>query len=114
MTAQHDTDKEHARRIREAQLRARDPGDSKIPGYDWAKHSAKPRPKRPPLLVEMFTLLPHRWRGLIFGMVFGGIVGLIMRLLLLNDELAILALVPVLICGIVGFVIGAVMQTTYR
>lgn len=40
-------EREHLQRQRDRQLAARDPGSSKIRGYDWAKHTEKARQHKP-------------------------------------------------------------------
>ena len=102
-------DKDRIRRIRESQLAARDPGSSKIPGYDWAKHAAKPKPKPKPLLLDLWDILPSRWKGAFYGVILGAILGVIL-LFVLPGELRVLALIPVLIAGIIGMVLGRIFQ----
>jgi hypothetical protein len=102
-------DKDRIRRIREAQLSARDPGSSKIPGYDWGKHAAKPKPKPKPLLLDLWDILPSRWKGALYGVILGAILGVIL-LFVLPGEWRVLALIPVLIAGIAGMVLGKLFQ----
>lgn len=104
-----ETHRQRLQRLHDAQIAARDPGDSQIRGYDWAKHAAKPIPKQKPLLMEFYALLPARWKGILFGVIFGGIIGIVL-VAALPYELHAMALLPMLICGIVGMVIGAMMQ----
>jgi hypothetical protein len=101
-------ERERARRIREGQIRARDPGPSKIRHYDWSKHK-KPPKKGEPLLVETFHLLPNRYRGAAVGVLIGLILGILLKLLL-PAQLALLALLPIIICGIVGWVLGKLLE----
>jgi hypothetical protein len=111
-----DEERERLQRLRDAQIAARDPGPSKIPGYDWQQHirrgqqiKAKRQSERKPLLVELFLILPGRWRGAVYGVLVGLIPAIPARLFL-SDEMALLAVVPLIICGIVGYVLGAVME----
>ena len=39
----HETDDERRKRIKSEQLARRDPGTSKIKGYDWGKHAQRTR-----------------------------------------------------------------------
>lgn len=108
--------KEQARleKIRQQQIAARHPGASKIKGYDWSKHNkrskeiAKSRQK--PLWRELYELLPMRWRGAIIGIVFGLIVSAFLVVVVLSPDLVFLALIPPLIGGIVGMVVGKTLQ----
>ncbi len=97
-----DKDRERYKRIRDAQLKKRDPGP-KIKGVNW---KTEPRPHKP-FLVDLLDLLPSRYKGLAVGLVLGA-VGLIACVLLLPGDFKVLGLLPLLICGVVGFVIGAV------
>ncbi len=101
-------ERERFQRIRDSQIRSRDPGPSKITHYDWSKHK-KPTAKSEPLLVETYHLLPGRWRSALFGVLIGLFLGILLRLLL-PASLALLALVPLIICGIVGWVLGKLIE----
>ncbi len=102
-------ERERIRRIQERQIRARDPGPSKITHYDWSKHR-KPVPKSEPFLVETYYLLPRRLRGALIGVLIGLVLGIVLRLVL-PPGAAPLAIVPVLICGIVGWVLGKTVES---
>ena len=102
-------EKERIRRIHDAQIAQRDPGDSKIPGYDWAKHAAKPKPKPKPLLLDMWDILPSRWKGALYGVIFGAVIGVILLFVLPRDW-HIMAVIPMLLAGVVGMILGKLMQ----
>jgi hypothetical protein len=111
-----DLERERLQRLRDAQIAARDPGPSKIPGYDWQQHArrgqeikAKRQAEQKPLLVELFLLLPGRWQGAVYG-VLVGLIPAIPAYLLLSDEMSLLAVIPLIVCGIVGYVLGAVLE----
>ena len=104
-----DPDKERAKRLRDRRIAERHPGESKIKGYDWARHAAKPKPKQKPFLIELFDIMPGRWKGAAMGVAFGAILGLIL-MLVVSEELRALALLPILMCGMGGMVIGKLMQ----
>jgi hypothetical protein len=111
-----DDERERLQRLRDSQIASRDPGPSKIPGYDWQQHAqrgqqirAKRQADQKPLLIELFLLLPGRWRGAIYGLLVGLIPAIPARLLL-SDEMVMLAVVPLIVCGIAGYVLGAVME----
>jgi hypothetical protein len=97
-----------AQRIRESQIKARDPGPSKIRHYDWSKHK-KPPPKQEPLLVETWHLLPSRFRGVAIGVLIGLVFAVILKLVL-PANLALLAILPILICGMMGWVLGKLLE----
>lgn len=101
-------ERERARRVLEGQIKARDPGPSKITHYDWSKHK-KPPKKQEPLLVETYHLLPTRFRGVAIGLLIGLILAIFLKLLL-PAQLALLAILPLLICGIVGWVLGKLLE----
>ncbi len=101
-------ERERFRRIQESQIKARDPGPSKITHYDWSKHKRK-TPKSEPFLVETYHMLPGRWRSALIGVLLGLILGIILRLVL-PASLALLSLLPLIICGIVGWVLGKVIE----
>jgi hypothetical protein len=96
-------------KLRKAQIAARDPGSSKIKGYDWAKHAAKPKPKQKPFLIDFFDILPNRWKGALLGFGFGAIIALFLWFLL-PDEWKALLIIPLLVGAVVGMVVGKVMQ----
>jgi VIT1/CCC1 family predicted Fe2+/Mn2+ transporter len=97
-----------AQRIREGQIKARDPGPSKIRHYDWSKHK-KPPKKQEPLLVETWHLLPSRFRGVAIGVLVGLVFAVILKLVL-PANLALLAILPILICGMMGWVLGKLLE----
>lgn len=105
-------EQERLQRIREEQLRARDPGSSKIRGYDWSSHSkrakAVQKSRQKPLLVELYDVLPGRWKGALNGLIFGIAVAVILGIVL-PTEWDILVLVPLLFAAIIGFVLGSVL-----
>lgn len=120
-TISYDPDKERLRRLKQKQVAARDPGESKIKGYDWSKHDKKARrvaaEKRKqaqrPLVVQIWEVLPGRWRGAVYGVVFGLLLD-IPLLLFLPAEWRVLLLVPLLLCGVVGMIVGRTMQSDYK
>lgn len=100
-------------RLREAQIRARDPGPSKIRHYDWDKHAKRQKTikksHQKPLIVDLFDVLPSRWKGALIGLVLG-IIPLIAAQLLLTGEWVVLGALGMLMLGVIGFVIGAVLN----
>lgn len=100
-------------RIRKQQLGARDPGESKIPGFDWSQQAAKSRKiqrkkKQRSLIAEIYDVLPTRYKGVIIGLLLS-IIPAAAIYALAPGEFKALALLPPLIFGVVGMVLGAVM-----
>jgi hypothetical protein len=106
-------DQDRAQRIRDAQIKARDPGVSKIKGYDWGKHAKRvqaiKKANEKPFLVDLYDLLPSRWKGALIGVVLG-LIPLIAAQIFLEGEWKLLGLLPLMIFGVVGFVIGKTTQ----
>lgn len=109
----NEAERARAQRILDQQLKARDPGVSKIKGYDWSKHAKRSqqvyKSRQKPLLVDLFDILPRRWKGALVGVAIG-LLPLVAGLVFLSGEWQILGLLGLLICGVVGFVIGRVTQ----
>ncbi|MFN8372613.1 MAG: hypothetical protein U0694_07015 [Anaerolineae bacterium] len=106
-------EQERIQRLRDAQIRARDPGTSKIKGYDWAKHGKRAaeikKSRQKPLLLEVLDIMPPRWKGAAMGVALG-LIPLIAAQIFLQGDWKILGLLPILVFGIVGFVIGKTTQ----
>ena len=110
------SERERLQRLRDAQITSRDPGASKIPGYDWQRHAqrgqqikASRKAAQKPLLIDLFLILPHRWRGAVLGTLVGAIPAIIARLLL-SEEMVLLAIVPLIVCGVIGYGTGRVLE----
>ncbi|MBZ0279889.1 MAG: hypothetical protein K8L97_04055 [Anaerolineae bacterium] len=109
-----DNELERAQRIRDAQLSARSPGESKIKGYDWSKHAQRAQKiqrkrQEKPLLIDLYEMLPSRWKGLLVGLGIG-LLPLLAAQIFLQGEWKILGWVGLLICAIIAYVIGAATQ----
>ncbi|MBZ0279048.1 MAG: hypothetical protein K8I60_23080 [Anaerolineae bacterium] len=115
MSSNKERERQRIQRIRDAQLNQRNPGDSKIPGYDWSAHARRgkeiKKKTEKPLPVELYQLLPSRWKGALSGFLVG-LIPLIAGQIFLEGDWKLLGLVGMLVCLIVGFVIGA--ATTYQ
>ncbi len=110
------TERERLQRIRDAQITSRDPGPSKIPGYDWRQHArrgqeikAKHKSEQKPLLIDLFKMLPKRWQGAAIGTLVGAIPA-IAAILLLSDKMALLAVVPLILFGVIGYGSGLAIE----
>jgi hypothetical protein len=111
-----DNERERLQRLRDAQVKARDPGPSKIRNYDWQKHAARGRAiqakrkaQEKPFLIELYTLLPKRYQSAVIGVVIGLIPAIIGRLVLSGDWV-LLAIVPLIVFGIIGYGIGSSLE----
>ncbi len=108
-------ERERIQRLRDAQINQRNPGESKIRGYDWAAHAKRgqqiKKKTQKPLLVDLYQVLPSRWKGALVGFAVG-LVPLLAGQIFLEGDWKLLGLVGMLVCLIVGFVIGA--ATTYE
>jgi hypothetical protein len=110
------SERERLQKLRDSQITARHPGISKIRNYDWEAHARRGRvinkklkARQKPLPLDLYDLLPRRWKGAIIGSGIGLLV-LIAAAFLLSDIGVFLGLVGLVICGVVGFVLGAVLQ----
>ena len=110
------SEEERIRRLRDAQIAARDPGPSKIRHYDWSQHAKRQKAiqksRRKPLLIALWSLLPGRWKGLIFGLLFG-LIPLVGGLAFLTGDWQLIGVLGMLVCGVVGFVIGVVLNPDF-
>lgn len=101
-----DKEKERLKKIREAQIKARDPGSSKICNYDWGKHAQLAERKQKMTLRTLFLDLPGRWQGAMAGFFFGTGLAIFMNILFLTDTTRLLVFIPMIISMIIGFVVG--------
>lgn len=109
-------ERERLQRLKEAQIKARDPGPSKIRNYDWQRHAergkqikARQKAQQKPLLIDLYLLLPHRYRGALIGIAIG-LVPAIIGALLLTGDWVLLAVIPPIVCGILGFALGIALD----
>jgi hypothetical protein len=109
-------ERERLQRLRDAQVKARDPGPSKIRNYDWQKHAArgkqiqaKRQAGQRPFLLELFALMPKRYQGAAVGVAIGLIPAIAGRLLL-SGEWVLLAVVPLMVFGMIGYGIGLSLE----
>lgn len=111
-----ETEKQRVERLKKQQIAARNPGTSKIRGYDWDKHNqkaarVKKKQQETPLLVEFWDLVPERWRGALYGLLFGLVIGAFLFIVVLGDDLKLLAAVPLILGGIIGYIVGKSTET---
>jgi hypothetical protein len=110
------SERERLQRLRDAQITSRNPGQSKIPGYNWQQHAQrghelkfKHKAEQKPLLIALFLLLPKRWQGAVIGTLVGAIPA-IAGYLLLSEEMVMLAVVPLIVSGVIGYGSGLVIE----
>lgn len=92
------------------QIEGRHPGDSKIRHYDWQKHAARPQPKKVPFYIEWYTVMGRRFQGALMGLLLGLCVTVLLVAYVLPPAWSLLGILPILTFGIVGWVLGAVLQ----
>lgn len=111
------SERDRLQRIREQQIKARDPGKSKIPGYDWQQHAARGRAinasrrkkAERPWVVRTYELLPGRLKGAVIGLWVGAFPA-IAGLILLSGEWKMLAIIPPMVFAVLGYLIGMMME----
>jgi hypothetical protein len=108
-------ERERIQRLHDAQINQRNPGESKIRGYDWSAHARRGqeirKKTRKPLPVEIFEVLPSRWKGALAGFLVG-LLPLIAGQIFLEGDWKILGVLGTLVCLVVGFIVGA--ATSYE
>ena len=112
-----ESERERAQRIRDAQIKARDHGGSKVPGYDWKKHAARGREIKAkrrkldqrPLLIRLYEVIPERAQYAIMGFRVGAILALV-GLLFVAEEWQLLLIIPPLIFAGAGYLIGMMLE----
>jgi hypothetical protein len=106
-------ERQRVARLRQQQIGARDPGPSKIRGYDWGKAAQRTKAiqkkKQRPFIAELFDVFPTRWKGVIYGLLLS-IVPTLVIIAMTQDVWRVLALLPPLIFGIGGWVLGSLFQ----
>ena len=99
-------ERQRLQRLRDQQIRTRDPGPSKIRHYDWSNQ--RPRPRRS-LRRELLDAVPTRFRGLVFGLLFGIGVAILIAVVAPNQD--VLGVLAIPISMVVGWLLGAVIQS---
>ena len=99
-------ERQRLQRLHDQQIRTRDPGPSKIRHYDWSHQ--RPRPRRS-LRKELVDAVPTRFRGLVFGLLFG--IGIAIVVGVAAPSLDVLGVLAIPISMIVGWLLGAVIQS---
>ncbi|MDZ4764028.1 MAG: hypothetical protein SGI73_05700, partial [Chloroflexota bacterium] len=95
-------ERQRAQRLTDQQIATRNPGASKIRGYDWDAHSKRSKQiqkTRKRGIKALLSVLPGRWRGVTTGLLFSTPWSLV-GVLLLPAEFDVLALIPMLLCAI--------------
>lgn len=105
MPTQEDRERERIAKLRNQQINSRDPGPSKIRHYDWSKQKKQ---KTKPILVEIFEVVPTRWRGLVLGVI-GGLLVMAILLIAAPTMAAISIIFPIL-GAVIGYMSGVSIQ----
>ncbi len=107
-------ERERLRKLREEALRRRDPGSSKIPGYNWDRPSqiASRRQERLGKAKKEggFSDLHPAWQGTLLGLLIGGVLSLLL-LAVVSSQNQRFAAVPVVALTMLGFALGWAMYT---
>lgn len=99
-------ERQRLQRLRESQIRSRDPGPSKIRHYDWSHQRQRPRRS---LRRELVDAVPTRMRGLAFGLLFGIVVALLVGVA--APGLHVLGVAAIPVSMVVGWILGMVVQS---
>lgn len=110
-------ERERYQRLRDEQIKARDPGKSKIRNYDWERHAERGREintkrakeAQKPLLIAIYEVLPGRAQAAIIGFMIG-LIPAVAGLILLDGEWRMLAIIPPLVLAGVGYLIGMMLE----
>lgn len=100
-----DKERERIQRIRDQQIKARDPGQ-KV-NVQWKDESAK---KQGSLVKEIFGVFPGKVKGAVVGLVIGIIFYFIIQLVLPVEWKALCGLLVILVCLILGMILGNTMD----
>lgn len=112
-----ENERERLQRLRDEQIRARDPGKSKIPGYDWERHAERGREikairqkeAQKLLLIALYQALPERLKGAISAFLIG-LIPAVAGLILLTGDWRMLAIIPPLVMAGAGYLIGMMLE----
>jgi uncharacterized membrane protein len=110
-------ERERLQRLRDEQIRARDPGKSKIRGYDWERHAEhgreinakRAKEAQKPLLIALYQALPERLQAAIIAFLIG-LIPAVAGLILLDGEWRMLAIIPPLVLAALGYLIGMMLE----
>ena len=78
----------------------------KIKGVNWGREG-RPARKKQPLPLALFSALPARYQGLLFGLLFG-LIALVACVIVLPGAFKLLGLLALLIGAVMGFIVGGV------
>lgn len=106
----HNPDRDRLKRLRDAQLAARDPQvkQRKLQRTIAEKHR---RAARPFTWGKFWSEIPHRWRGVLFGGLIGVLITVGLPFILPQPWATLLAALALLFCAIFGFLLGRAIDT---
>lgn len=101
----HTPDRDHLRRLRDAQLATRDPQikQRKLQRTIAEKHR---RAARPFTWGRFWSEVPYRWRGVLFGGLVGVLLAVALPLILPSPWGTIFAAVAFFFCATCSFLLG--------
>ena len=104
-----DRERERIRRIRERQIQARDPRASYRKTQRAVARRSRRRYKR--LTVrEIFTDIPHKWKGFFFGVMLGALFLILIPVLWENVWAEIIGFASIPILALIGFAFGQAFE----
>lgn len=104
MTYQDD-ERERLRRLRDRQLQARNPkkADARVMRSVARRRGRK---QKKITLADMVRELPHKWRGLFFGIIIGTLIWLVLSALAEGAWVDPVGLISIVAAGSLGFALG--------
>ena len=100
-----DQERERIKRIREQQLRARDPRKAERRAVRTVTRRRRQRYQRV-TFSEMIRDIPHKWRGFIFGAVLGAVLAIVLPILFEGTLVELIGFLSIVVLALVGFAIG--------
>jgi VIT1/CCC1 family predicted Fe2+/Mn2+ transporter len=103
-------DRDRLRRLRDAQLATRDPQikQRKLQRTIAEKHR---RAARPFTWGKFWSEVPHRWRGLVFGGLVGVLIAVALPFILPSPWATVLAAIAFVFCAAFGLLLGRAIDS---
>lgn len=105
MSSDRDKEIERLQRLRERQINARDP--HKLTRKHMATASSREKKRKKFTADQILKEMDHKWVGLIYGFLIGGILSLVIGFLVPGSTGALIALLTLVIPPVAGFAFGA-------
>lgn len=108
MSDQQD-ERERIRRIRERQLQARDPKAVYRKTQQVMSRRGRRYQKRL-TLREIFTDVPHKWRGFFLGAIMGAVISIVLPLLWDAMAAELIGFASIAVLALLGFAFGQALE----